>query len=69
MTRIEKLQKIVNEGQYAKVEGLLMDVYTAQHILKCYEVGNDRTKKIIENARIEGVATIALRMGKVGKKK
>jgi len=62
MSRIEKLQKIVAEKQYAKIDGVIVDAFTAQHILQCYEAGNDKTKRIIETARIQDVGEIALRM-------
>lgn len=64
MTRIEKLRKIVGDHQYAKIDGVLVDVLTAASIIACYEKGSDRTKYLIQNARIESVASLALRMVK-----
>jgi len=60
MSRIEKLRKIVAEKQYAKIDGVIVDTFTAHHILQCYDAGSDRTKKIIEDARIQDVGRIAL---------
>lgn len=64
MTRIEKLRKIVDDHQYAKIDGVLVDILTARSILKCYEVGNDHTKKVIENARIEKIGELAMKLGR-----
>ena len=62
MSRIEKLQKIVADKQYAKIDCVIVDTFTAHHILKCHEAGSDKTKQIIENARIQDVGALALRM-------
>lgn len=59
---MEKLRKIVADRQYAKIDGVLVDVVTAASIIACYEKASDRTKYLIENARIESIGSIALRM-------
>jgi len=63
MSRIEKLQKIVADKQHAKIDGVLVDTFTAQRILQCYDAGNAKTKGIIENGNIQAIGSIALRIG------
>lgn len=64
MTRMDKLRKIVGDRQYAKIDGVLVDVFTAASIIACYEKASDPTKYLIENANIESIGSIALKMGK-----
>lgn len=58
--RIASLRQIVADRQYAKVDGVLVDLWTAQAVLACYDAGSDRTRRIIEDAPLEKVAKIAL---------
>ena len=60
--RMEALRSIVASRQYAKVDGVLVDVWTASAILACYDGGSDRTKEIISTAPLVKVARLALRM-------
>ncbi len=56
--RIEALRTIVLECQSDRVEGFLVDTYTASLILSCYDQGNDKTKSIIEKLNLKKVADI-----------
>lgn len=42
--RIEAIRTIVTEGQYAKVDGTMIDGYSASAILKVYDNLNDENK-------------------------
>lgn len=42
--RINAIRKIVTEGQYAKVDGTMIDGYSASAILKVYDNLNDENK-------------------------
>lgn len=60
MNRIAKLRKIVEEKQFAKVEGQIVDLFTASAILACYDqVSSEKAKKAIETAPLLAVAEIA----------
>lgn len=61
MSRIAKLKKIVNTSQYDFIDGVLVDIFTASCIVKCWEAGNDNTKEIIETKDIEKIGQLALR--------
>jgi hypothetical protein len=64
MSRIDALRRIVADRQYTKVEGILVDLWTAQAVVACYEAGSDRTKRVIESAPLEQVAALALKFVK-----
>jgi len=61
-TRISRLRRIVAHRQHLKIEGILVDVWTAQAVLACYDQGTERTKRIIEDAPLEKVGALALRL-------
>lgn len=61
MSRIAKLKKIVKDGQFDFIDGVLVDTLTANCIVKCWEAGNDNTKEIIEIRNIEKIGELALR--------
>lgn len=58
--RIASLRKIVADRQHDKVEGVLVDLWTAQAVLACYQAGSERTQRIIESAPLPKVAALAL---------
>jgi hypothetical protein len=60
--RIAALRQIVADRQYAKVDGVLVDLWTAQAVVACYEAGSDRTRRIIETAPLEKVVALALHL-------
>jgi hypothetical protein len=59
--RIASLRQIVADRQCAKVDGVLVDLWTAQAVLACYDKGSERTRRIIEDAPLEKVAALSLR--------
>jgi hypothetical protein len=44
LTRIDRLRKIVAEGQYAKVEGSTVDLFSASAYVKVYDALSDANK-------------------------
>lgn len=62
MTRIEKLRKIVSECQHDKIDGILVDLFTATAILACYDLASEGAKHTIETAPLDKVANVALKM-------
>ena len=61
MSRIAQLRRIVADKQFSEVDGQVVDTFTASAILACYDVGNDRTREIIETAALDKVAALAMR--------
>lgn len=62
MNRIEQLRKIVADHQCAKIDGVLVDTFTASVILACYEAAAPNAKTIIETGSIEKVGAVSLRV-------
>lgn len=62
MNRIEKIRQIVSEKQYASVDGVLVDLFTASAIIRIYDQGSDGAKKLIEELPIEKLGKIALEL-------
>lgn len=60
MMRIEKLRKIVSEKQASKIDGVLVDTFTASAIVQIYDSAGAVVQGVIETAGIEKVAKIAL---------
>jgi hypothetical protein len=44
MTRIEKLRKIVREHQHAKIEGYLVDGFTASGLVQVYDALSEENR-------------------------
>ena len=64
MTRIETLRKILADKQACKVDGILVDTFTANVIVQIYDSAGAFVQGVIETAPIERVAAIALGVGK-----
>lgn len=62
MNRVEKLRQIVSEKQYASIEGVLVDVFTASAIIRIYDQGSVGVKKIVEELPIQKLGKIALEL-------
>lgn len=62
MDRITALRQIVADRQYAKVEGVLVDAFTATAILACHDAGSANTQQIIATAPLVKVAELSLRL-------
>jgi len=65
--RIEALRKIVNEKQYAKVDGMFVDVFTASTIVSVYDKGGPGVKRVIKNLPLEKVVRTCYRISKGSK--
>ena len=59
---IDQVKKIVSDNQAAKINGKMVDMWTASMIVQIYDKVNDATKKKIENEKIEKLVSIALKM-------
>ena len=64
MTRIEKLRQIIAQKQYAKVDGVIVDLFTASSIIAIYDKAGPKIRKAIEDMPIEKVASISMRLTK-----
>ena len=65
--RIDTLRQIVDSHQHQKVDGMLVDVQTANLLLKCYEgVSTDKARSAIETAPLERVVDMAWKVTKQG---
>ena len=61
MSRIEKLREVLKNHQAQKIDGFLMDVTTADLLLRCHSMASDRTKEFIETKPLDKVVDIAWR--------
>lgn len=57
--RIAKLRDIVDSKQHDKVEGQIVDLFTASAILACYDAAGEKARLIIETAPLMAVAELA----------
>jgi hypothetical protein len=65
--RIDTLRQIVDSHQHQEVDGMLVDVQTANLLLKCYEgVSTDKARSAIETAPLERVVDMAWKVTKQG---
>lgn len=59
MGKLDKLRQIVKEHQYQKIEGVLVDVVTANAILTIYDAINDTNKAKFIALPIDKMASVA----------
>jgi len=58
-SKIEKIRKVVIEKQYAKINGVMVDVYTASAIIKVFDAINAKNKIKFIALPIPRMASIA----------
>lgn len=58
--RIKNLQDIVKNKQAEKIDGVLVDTFTAHCILLCWKAGNENTKERIATGDIISVGKLAV---------
>jgi len=62
LERIEACRKIVAEHQYAKIDGQIVDGFSASAIVQVYDAINDENKAKMETLSIVNMAKIAFRL-------
>ena len=65
LERIAAIRKIVEEHQYAKIDGVMVDGFTASGIIQLYDAISDDNKAKYRNLHVARMADI---MWKVSKK-
>jgi hypothetical protein len=63
---IDKMKKIVKDKQAMKIDGVMVDLYTASAVTQIYDKVNPANKKKMENMSPQGLATAAFKI--LGKK-
>lgn len=61
---IEQCRKIVAERQYAKVNEVMVDGYSASAIVQVYDAINEQNRAKLETLPVHKVASICLKMCK-----
>ena len=62
MTKIERIRKIVTEGQYARVEGRRVDLFTASVIVKVHDGLNAENRAKYEAMPVHQMAAVAWKL-------
>ena len=60
--RIDTLRSIVQNGQHEEIDGMIVDLQTANLLIQIYEKGNDNTKNLIDTAPLEKVVGAAWKL-------
>lgn len=61
-SRIDTLRSIVQNGQHEEVDGMVVDLQTANLLVQIYDKGNDNTKNLVETAPLEKVVGAAWKL-------
>jgi hypothetical protein len=59
LARIAACRHIVAEHQYAKIDGLMVDLFTASAIVKVYDALNEANRAKFERLSIAHMATVS----------
>jgi len=62
LPRIEKLRQIVRDRQANRVEGKLVDMYTASVIVQVYDAVNEGNKKKMDATKLPQLASICFKL-------
>ncbi|MFA5153238.1 MAG: hypothetical protein WC554_11805 [Clostridia bacterium] len=60
--RIGALRQIVNDCQYAKIDGIMVDLFTANTIVQIYNALNDANKAKYSRLPVYRMADIAFKL-------
>lgn len=60
--RINALREIVKECQYAKVDGVMVDLYSASAIIKVYDNINEENQAKFRNLPVQRMVGIAFKV-------
>lgn len=58
---IDKIRKIVDQKQAMKINGTMVDMFTASAIMKIYNAVNDSNKSKMENMDVVKLANVAMK--------
>lgn len=61
LERIEAARKIVERKQYAKIDGIMVDLFSASAIVAVYDALNDKNKEMYLKLSISSMAKVAFR--------
>jgi len=64
MSTMDKVRKIVQDKSAAKIDGVMVDLFTASAIVQIYDKVNDANKAKMDNAKIAALANIAWKVMK-----
>jgi len=64
MSTMDKVRKIVQDKSAAKIDGVMVDLFTASAIVQIYDKVNDANKAKMDNAKIATLANIAWKVMK-----
>ena len=64
MSTMDKVRKIVQDKSAAKIDGVMVDLFTASAIVQIYDKVNDANKAKMDNAKISALANIAWKVMK-----
>ena len=59
---IEKMRKIVADKQAAKIDGVMVDMFTASAVTQIYDKVNDANKKKMEKLKAPKLADLAFKL-------
>ena len=62
LARIEAIRHIVDAGQYAKIDGCMIDLFSASAIIKVYDAISDENKAKYRVKKAPVMANIALKL-------
>lgn len=62
--RVEAIRRIVDEGQYAKVDGLMVDLFSASAIVAVYDALNEANRAKYSALPAGRMASIAFKLAK-----
>jgi hypothetical protein len=60
--RIEAIRNIADSKQYAKVDGVMIDLFSASAIVKVYDALNDTNKEKFKNLPVAKMASVAMKL-------
>ena len=61
-TKLDRVRKIIADGQYASIDGTVVDVTTAHDILSVYDKLNGTNKLKFEKMTVSRMAHVAWKM-------
>ena len=62
LARIVAVRRIVSECQYAKIDGVMVDLFSASAIVKVYDALNDTNKAMFADFPVGKMASIAFKL-------
>lgn len=65
--RIAAVRAIVTQRQYAKVDGVMVDLFTASHIVAVYDALNEDNRKRFASFPVQKMAAVAFKLAAGGR--